>query len=54
MAAGLSYKQVTGVTAVRYTPVFAELMTPSCTLAFGHTQTTQLFGEDSALLTTTP
>lgn len=42
------YEQVTGVAAVRYTPVFAELKTPSCTLAFGHTQTTQLFGEDSA------
>jgi catechol 2,3-dioxygenase-like lactoylglutathione lyase family enzyme len=42
------YEQVTGVTAVRHTPVFAELNTPSCTLAIGHTQTTQLFGEDSA------
>ncbi len=42
------YEQVTGVTAVRFTPVFAELNLPSCTLAIGHTQTTQLFGEDSA------
>ena len=42
------YEQVTGVKAVRYTPVFAELILPSCTLAIGHTQTTQLFGEDSA------
>ena len=42
------YEQVTGVEAVRYTPVFAELIMPSCTLAIGHTQTTQLFGEDSA------
>lgn len=42
------YEQVTGVAAVRSTPVFAELKMPSCTLAFGHTQTTQLFGEDSA------
>jgi catechol 2,3-dioxygenase-like lactoylglutathione lyase family enzyme len=42
------YEQVTGVEAVRYTPVFAELILPSCTLAIGHTQTTQLFGEDSA------
>ena len=33
---------------MRYTPVFAELIMPSCTLAFGHTQTTQLFGTDSA------
>ena len=42
------YERITGVTAVRYTPVFAELMMPSFTLAIGHTQTTQLFGEDSA------
>lgn len=42
------YEQVTGVPAVRHTPVFAELFMPSCTLAIGHTQTTQLFGEDSA------
>jgi catechol 2,3-dioxygenase-like lactoylglutathione lyase family enzyme len=42
------YERVTGVKAVRYTPVFAELILPSCTLAIGHTQTTQLFGTDSA------
>ena len=42
------YEQVTGVEAVRYTPVFAELIMPSFTLAIGHTQTTQLFGEGSA------
>jgi catechol 2,3-dioxygenase-like lactoylglutathione lyase family enzyme len=42
------YEQVTGVPAVRYPPVFAELALPSFTLAIGHTQTTQLFGEDSA------
>ena len=42
------YEQVTGVAADRYTPVFAELNLPSCTLAIGHTQTTQLFGTDSA------
>jgi len=42
------YERITGVAAVRYTPVFAELIMPSCTLAIGHTQTTQLFGEDSA------
>lgn len=42
------YEQVTGLAAVRYTPVFAELITSSCTLAIGHTQTTQLFGTDSA------
>jgi predicted enzyme related to lactoylglutathione lyase len=42
------YEQVTGVTATRYTLVFAELVMPSCTLAIGHTQTTQLFGTDIA------
>jgi catechol 2,3-dioxygenase-like lactoylglutathione lyase family enzyme len=42
------YERVTGVAAVRYTPEFAELIMPSFTLAIGHTQTTQLFGEDSA------
>jgi len=42
------YEQVTGVSATRHTPVFAELILPSFTLAIGHTQTTQLFGEDSA------
>jgi catechol 2,3-dioxygenase-like lactoylglutathione lyase family enzyme len=42
------YERITGVEAMRYTPVFAELIMPSCTLAIGHTQTTQLFGEDSA------
>jgi predicted enzyme related to lactoylglutathione lyase len=39
---------VTGVAGVRYTPVFAELAFPSFTLAIGHSQTTQLFGADSA------
>jgi predicted enzyme related to lactoylglutathione lyase len=42
------YEQVTGVAAVRYTPVFAEVVFPSFTLAIGHTQTVQLFGENSA------
>lgn len=42
------YEQITGLAAVRYTPVFAELIMPSCTLAIGHTQTTKLFGEDPA------
>jgi catechol 2,3-dioxygenase-like lactoylglutathione lyase family enzyme len=45
---GQFYEQVTGVEAVHYTPVFAELIMPSFTLAIGHTQTTQLFGEGSA------
>jgi predicted enzyme related to lactoylglutathione lyase len=42
------YEQVTEVPAARYPPVFAELNMPSCTLAIGHTQTTRLFGTDSA------
>ena len=42
------YERITGTAAVRYTPVFAELIMPSFTLAIGHTQTTQLFGEGSA------
>ena len=42
------YEQVTGVAATRYAPAFAELVMPSCTLAIGHTETTQLFGTDSA------
>ena len=37
------YEQVTGASAVRPAPVFAELHLPSCTIAFGHTQTAQLF-----------
>ncbi|MBW4840448.1 MAG: VOC family protein [Paenibacillaceae bacterium] len=43
------YENVTGVSAERPAPVFAEFVLPSCTLAIGHTQTTQLFGADSAL-----
>ena len=32
------YERVTGVAGVRYSPVFAELIFPSFTLAIGHTQ----------------
>lgn len=42
------YERITGVAAVRSSPVFAELILPSCTLAIGHTQTTALFGDGSA------
>lgn len=38
------YEQVTGVTATRYTPDFAELKTPAGTLAIGSTRTLQFFG----------
>ena len=43
------YEKVTGVTAERPAPVFAELVAPSCTLAIGHSQTAQLFGADSVM-----
>jgi predicted enzyme related to lactoylglutathione lyase len=42
------YEQVTGSVADRPAPVFAELAYGSCTLALGHSSTTQLFGADSA------
>lgn len=42
------YERVTGSTAERPAPVFAELVLGSCTLAIGHSQTVQLFGGDSA------
>jgi catechol 2,3-dioxygenase-like lactoylglutathione lyase family enzyme len=38
---------VTGVPAVWPAPVFAELHLPSCTIAFGHTQTAQLFNNSA-------
>jgi predicted enzyme related to lactoylglutathione lyase len=41
------YEGVLGVQAERLAPVFAELVLPSCTLAIGHSQTVQLFGDDS-------
>ena len=37
------YEQLTGAPAARPAPVFAELHLPSCTIAFGHAQTAQLF-----------
>lgn len=37
------YEAVTGVAAVRHTPLFAELTLGSCKLAIGQTQTAQLF-----------
>ena len=38
------YEKVTGMPAVQYTPDFAELQTPSATLAIGSTRTLQFFG----------
>ncbi len=43
------YEKVTGVTAERPAPVFAELVAPSCTLAIGHSQTARLFGADTVV-----
>ena len=42
------YERITGVAAIRHTPVFAELVMRKFTLAIGHTDTTRLFGEGSA------
>ncbi|WP_433753943.1 VOC family protein [Paenibacillus amylolyticus] len=43
------YEKITGVSAERPAPVFAELVMPSCTLAIGHSQTVHLFGAGSAV-----
>jgi len=40
------YEHVTGMAVVQYTPDFAELQTPSATLAIGSTNTLQFFGGD--------
>ena len=39
------YENVTGVTAERLAPVFAELRYPSGTLALGHSSTAKLFND---------
>lgn len=41
------YEQLTGISARRYTPDFAELRTPGATLAIGSTQTLQMFGGEA-------
>ena len=43
------YELICGAKAQRYTPVFAELRTPSCTLAFGGTPTLALFNAEGVL-----
>ncbi|MFC4809637.1 VOC family protein [Paenibacillus sp. GCM10023250] len=43
------YEKVMGISAERPAPVFAELVSSSCTLAIGHSQTVQLFGAGSAV-----
>ena len=42
------YEHLTGVTAERPAPPFAELVLPSATLAIGQSQTVALFGAGSA------
>jgi predicted enzyme related to lactoylglutathione lyase len=42
------YERLTGASAERPAPVFAEFVLPSGTLAIGHSQTVQLFGAGSA------
>ncbi|MGN8054625.1 VOC family protein [Pedobacter sp. 22163] len=41
------YEQLTGLKAISYTPDFAEIKTPSATLAIGSIRTLQFFGGDS-------
>lgn len=40
------YEQITGLSVTQYTDDFAELQTPSATLAIGSTRTLPLFGGD--------
>src|SRR5262245_24990785 len=42
------YEQVTGASATWYTADFAELATPSCTIAMGHRRTIDLFAAGAA------
>lgn len=42
------YETVTGITADRPAPPFAELISPSGTLAIGHSQTVAMFSEGAA------
>ena len=48
------YETVTGVTAERPAPVFAELRYPSGTLALGHTTTAALFNNAARPAQSTP
>ncbi|MCS3870238.1 catechol 2,3-dioxygenase-like lactoylglutathione lyase family enzyme [Chryseobacterium ginsenosidimutans] len=41
------YEQITGISAIQYTPDFAELKTPTATIAIGSTKTLQFFGDES-------
>jgi len=41
------YEHITGLAVVQSTPVFAELISPTATLAIGSTKTLSLFGGDA-------
>lgn len=41
------YEQITEISAIQYTPDFAELKTPTSTIAIGSTRTLQFFGGES-------
>lgn len=43
------YELISGLSAPWYTQDFAELRTPSCTLAIGSTRTLRLFGAEEIL-----
>ncbi len=43
------YETVSGASATRYTPEFAELVTPKGTLAIGSTRTLRAFGAENEL-----
>lgn len=43
------YELISGMSATRYTEDFAELVTPSCTLAIGSARTLRLFGAEDLL-----
>jgi len=43
------YERVTGLATRRLAPQFAELVTPSCTLAIGAAETMALFGDGAAV-----
>jgi predicted enzyme related to lactoylglutathione lyase len=42
------YERVTGLTSTWYSDDFAEIATPSCTLAIAHRRTMELFAKDAA------
>ena len=44
------YERISGLSAIRYTEDFAELPTPSCTLAIGSTRTLQFFGAENVVV----